>query len=391
MKLTAELVAKLSAQSKAQLASDLQSLGKGVPGITASRSNAIPNQQQQGGLLQQILGGDNFKSFFTRYMIGRSALDSIGVGGGMGRLGGTALANLAGQFPKLAAVVAVATVALEVFHTALKQAAEAVQRGNKLYLDAARIGRPVSSTFLLQQALASQGLPPEMADQLALRAHGGGSNVRRGSVGGIQLAASGAGGAGLSNELRNLMPEIRAALEDAKVDAVAISYSAKDLHNIFTSFQQFKREWNTLWEQFTASAAPIIRSVLDGITASLKAWNALILVQKTITNGFTAMIQTMLTALSALGYPGAGAALSAVSKYANSASPAGQDFQRTGGQVRPSNITGLEKIGLVIGSGNTSQKHLQNIDRHTATTAQVLQHIFTQQPRASASRLPSLP
>lgn len=370
MKLTAELVAKLSAQSKAQLASDLQSLGKGVPGITASRSNAIPNQQQQGGLLQQILGGDNFKSFFTRYMIGRSALDSIGVGGGMGRLGGIALANLAGQFPKLAAVVAVATVALEVFHMALKQAAEAVQRGNKLYLDAARIGRPVSSTFLLQQALASQGLPPEMADQLALRAQGGGGNVWRGSVGGIQLAASGAGGAGLTNELRNLMPDLNNAVNDFTVDAVAMSASARNLKDIFYEFFKFKTEWNTLWSQFASQMAPLFRAVFTIINGSLRITNLVLVISQSISKVFTDLLQVLLDVMARMNIPLSGAAGNLLSRWRNRQDDANQSFGV--GAVRPGNITGLERMGLVIGSANKSENYLKDIAKNTASAASAL-------------------
>ena len=231
------------------------------------------------------------------YMAARSFMAAGGIGGkgggggGMGGFFGMAGAGAAGDFLPAAAALAAVKLAAEALRFSFQQLTEAIQRGSKLFQDAARTGRSVGQVYQLQQALGAVGISGSTADQLLLQAQysrtgrgGGGGFMRSSSMGGsntsmtsfegIMLGARNrAGQLGELQQLVNLQEYAKKAWKDSAYDSLIAAQNAGKLFNISFQASELKREWNTLWESLAADLGTILIPVISGIKFGLEGLN----------------------------------------------------------------------------------------------------------------------
>ena len=248
--------------------------------------NSFTGQNIMAGMIS-MLSGNN-------YLAARAFMSAggAGVGGGFfGSFGGSGGAGGGGKslLPAAAALAAVKAAA-EGLRMAFEQLKEAVQRGSKLFQDAARVGRPVGQVFQLQAALRSVGIDDATANQLLLQSQfsragrSGGSFMRPGRQGASSTTSIDFEGMMLGTrnrpqqlgelqQLANLSDYARKAWKDAAVDAGIAAGNAESLFNVTFEESRLKREWNTLWEQFASVLSTALLPVIRAITGELKLAN----------------------------------------------------------------------------------------------------------------------
>jgi|SRR5882672_284645 len=207
-------------------------------------------------------------------------------------LGGSSGGSLMATLGKTALIYKTLQYSAEALRAAFSELVSAVQRGARLYTDSAKTGRGTGQLFQLQTALASAGIDESQANRLLLYGQFGsragrsaGSITRPGMQGGGRPQMSFEGqilGAGRNvmsigelQELKNLSQDIERSWKDAAVDAQIASQNAKSLFDLNVSFQNLKREWNTLWSELATSMSLILTPALNELKNALKAFNYL--------------------------------------------------------------------------------------------------------------------
>jgi len=204
-----------------------------------------------------------------------------------GALGG---GNLVGGLAITAAGFKAIGYAADALKSAFNHLEQAVQRGARLYTDAAKTGRGTGQLFQLQAALASAGIDESQANKLLLYGQFGNRAGR--SAGSVTRPGMNQGGRPQMNfegqilgagrnvmsigelqELKNLSGDIEKSWKDASLDAIIASQNAKSLFDMNMGMAQLKREWQTLWGELAATLSIVLIPIITTIKNDLKALN----------------------------------------------------------------------------------------------------------------------
>lgn len=313
-------------------------------------------------------------------------ISAAGLGGG-GGIGGIFKSILGGADNPLAKGIVAGTTALLAFRTALwaiqpiinlfkkglQELAEAVQRGAKLFEDAAKLGTNSGRLRGLQFAFGSAGIDSGTLDRLLLNTEfqtmlrsgrGGmiGGQVRgtrglQGNVAGAAVTAlRGVGQYGEVQQILNMSQQINRAWRDAAVDSFIAAKNSKNLFEISYQLSRIKREWNTLWEELATQLGTVLLPVLSEITQNLKTLNFVV-----------ASADPMFTRIFGKLLPNQGEHNLA--------------FGGTGQQRIPANQ--FQRMGFVFGQGNFQQNYASETARNTKETAKGIHELVKMAIRGS--------
>lgn len=228
--------------------------------------------------LARLAGGGYAGGALARLLAG------AGGGGGVPPVIGSLGARLGG-LPAAPVLIGFAA-ALVAATVSLKELAEAVKRGSKLFVEAAKVGRSPGTLRGMQSAFESIGIDPEMAERLMLNTQFGrmqriGPSGGNRSVLGTFGASANANGEMLTamrgivqkGELQqfiNLQKTYNEVLADGAVDMALANQNAKQLFQLNVKFVELKREWNTLWEELASDLSGILIPIINQIKEDMK-------------------------------------------------------------------------------------------------------------------------
>jgi hypothetical protein len=345
----------------------------------------LPPQGPPKSLWDHIKGlgnKDGLIGGFGRYEIGRSAMDALGVGGGVGgRLGGAALAGLGGNVPGLTAAIAGATIAVEGFKVAIHRMIQAAEQGARLYEQSRAIGRSTGQTSLYLKTLGAVGIDEGQAMRLAaygqFGAGRGGRGSLRGSVSGEMLAAGARGGMSAQEiqQIYNMRREIDEAAQRMTSIANQTAQTARTNFNTVMEWRIFQEEFKGFWQKIAAIFGPSMQVILgtlsdivDGITNSLGNTR----VAAALFVGAIAEVGMIMATVSQ-NWRLYG---SIAGNYARALEHLGRsdsDARRIVGGQRETHFSSLERMGLVIGGHqDKATKYLESIAHSTARMADAL-------------------
>lgn len=323
-------------------------------GYAAFWQRAIPPQ-----LAPPIIGGSGGGGFGLSNLLG-----GLGAGGG----------GLVGKILPVIDVLQALKMASEYLKKAFDQLVEAVQRGSKLFLDSAKLGRESGGLFQLRSALSSAGLSSGQVDSLLLNAefaksqqHGPSSTSGRAvqgtrglgsSINGNYLNGLGTGQYAESQQIRNMMAYVNAEWRDAAIDSRLAANNAKGLFVIGNEFNKLKREWNTLWEELAADLGTYLIPVIQDIKNKLKAVNFAISISEL--GLFKKIIDKI--------YPDSGK----------------EKLGAFGNQLIPANS--FQKMGFVFGNGGYHGDAVQETARNTKATALAVRELVQMAKRDASEK-----
>jgi hypothetical protein len=165
---------------------------------------------------------------------------------------------------------------------ALAELHAAVKRGADLYLKAAGVGRSPGQLASLRNAFEGLGLPPDLAERMIGYGAGAGTGGRRGQRFGLPefQGMLGAGRGVMSMEqmtaLKNLSEDLYQMWKDTADAARQAGETARALFVENMGMNKVKTEWETLWQQIAANAAPVINLATGAIRYFLHAINEMV-------------------------------------------------------------------------------------------------------------------
>lgn len=313
-------------------------------------------------LEQKLLGGAGHGSGllggFGRYEIGHGFLQSIGIGGGgMGRIGGAALAGFGGKLPGLTIALATLTVAIDATKAAFQKLIQAAEEGAKLYQQGRSLGVGSQQASAFIKILGAVGIDESAA--LRLAANGqfrtGGAGLR-GAVSGMSVASGMR--AGLSQleiqQLANMGQEIKFAATQLQGAIRQTANAAKENFNTTVQWLIFKEDFEAFWQQASAIMGNALQTLIVDLDTLLKGINligeAIVKLRQNIPEIFHVIAGSMAPFLSFMTAPIARETAA----------------HRVGGFARDTHFGSLERMGLVIGGGHDRVfTVLQKIEQNT--------------------------
>lgn len=292
----------------------------------------------------RLLGG------FGRYEIGRSFMQSVGLGGGVGgRLGGVALAGFGDKLPGLTAGILSLTVAIGLTKAALEGLMKAAREGAKLYEQSRALGVPTAQASSYIKTLGAVGIDEGTAMRLAAYGEFGrggrsGSSLRA-DVAGEMISSGLRGGesALIVQQLKNFTKEINYTAEQLKETNIAAADAAKANYSIVNEWNIVLEKIKTMFQQTAAIWEPVFYGLSRTVGAAVDAENK--------------MLHTIVLFLQ---------------KH-NIIPKEDTNPQKLTPFARETHVTALEKMGLVIGGGTSRSKNwLQEIAKNTAETVKAI-------------------
>lgn len=314
---------------------------------------------------RMLTGSGGLLSGFGRYEIGRSAMDALGLGGGVtGRLGGAAFMSLGNKIPNLTAAVVAGTLALDAFKVALHRIIEAIEQGAKLFQQSRALGVSTGRTASFLNALGIVGIDPSMAMRLASYGEFGrrGGGIGGQSVSGMLVSSGRSAGMGPEEiqQIINMRKELDYAFQMTAQSSREMTKAASINFDTAVQWRIFKEDFSAFWQQISALASPVLQKFIQILDVFVRLSNVGLEMALALERSGIAFARIVAGFVSLVD-PSSGALLRALlPPNVPHSTP-----QRVGGSLRQSHFSALERMGLVIGGTDRSVQHLQNIDTNT--------------------------
>jgi len=214
---------------------------------STTSSTPTPPSSRQVNLGQAIFGAG--VSPFSPYFGARTLAQS----GVFGK--GTSFASIG---PVIGGVI----VGMKLFHLALSALTAAVERGAKLYQQAAMTAKSPSALAGVQLALQGIGISPSAANQLLLQAQWARGRGIGGNIGGMLVRAGGSTGqTGEMQQIANMSKELNYMFQRSKDAADTLGKTSGAMQRISMQADIFKNQWSAAFSEFMSANEGIIRQI----------------------------------------------------------------------------------------------------------------------------------